>query len=50
MDGTKAEGLIIIDAAPRVIRFRYSASLEPDGGYDDAGFSFPLGHPRIRSG
>jgi uncharacterized protein len=42
-DSTKAEGLIIVDTAPRVIRFRYSISLGPDGRLRQCGIFVPVG-------
>src|SRR5262245_33528434 len=42
-DGTKAEGLIVVDAASQVIRFRYSLSLDPDGRLRRCGIFVPVG-------
>jgi len=43
-DGTKAEGLIVVDAAHGVIiRFRYSISLRPDGQLRRCGIFVPVG-------
>lgn len=42
-DGTKAEGLVVVDASERVLRFRYSISLGSDGQLRRCGIFVPGG-------